>query len=85
MNKFFSLIVLLLCFGNILGLAQTIKEKPAPTGLALEVTFLKEERTILMGLGEVLLIGIFFFVNFRFLKFSFGEKVAGIQKKYIKQ
>lgn len=41
MIKKISLIVLLLCFGNILNPAQTAKEKPAPTGLALEITFIK--------------------------------------------
>ena len=43
MNKKLSAIFLVLCFGNILASAQTSKEKPAPTGLTLEITSLKDK------------------------------------------
>ena len=54
-------------------------------GISLEVSFLKQEKALFMGVGEILLIGLFFMLNFRVLKFSFGEKIAGIQNKYTKQ
>lgn len=54
-------------------------------GLSLESSFLKQEKAVLMGVGEILIIGLFFLLNFRVLKFSFGEKIAGIQGKYKKQ
>lgn len=54
-------------------------------GLSLGVQVLKEKKILFMGGGEILLITLFFFYNFKISKFSFGEKVAGIQKKYKKQ
>jgi predicted component of type VI protein secretion system len=54
-------------------------------GLSLGVQVLKEEKILFMGSGEIVLISLFFFYNFKISKFSIGEKVAGIQKKYKKQ
>jgi pSer/pThr/pTyr-binding forkhead associated (FHA) protein len=54
-------------------------------GLSMGVKALKEEKFLFMGSGEIFLITLFFFFNFKISKFSFGEKVAGIQKKYKKQ
>jgi hypothetical protein len=54
-------------------------------GLSLGVKVLKEEKILFMGGGEIILISLFFFYNFKISKFSFGEKIAGIQKKYKKQ
>ena len=54
MNKKLSIILLILCFGNILGLAQTSKEKPTPTGLALEITFFKGRPPAYLSISESL-------------------------------
>ncbi len=54
MNKKLAIILLILCFGNILGLAQTSKEKVAPTGLALEITFFKDKPPAYMTISNSL-------------------------------
>ncbi|MDQ3749992.1 MAG: hypothetical protein M3367_13430 [Acidobacteriota bacterium] len=49
MNRKFSVMLLILCFGNLFASAQSTKEnkvKPAPTGLTLEMTFLKDRPLI---------------------------------------
>ncbi|MDQ3063856.1 MAG: hypothetical protein M3R14_13500 [Acidobacteriota bacterium] len=52
MNRKLSAILLILCFGNLFGLAQSSKEKPIPTGLALEVTFFKGNPPAYMTISD---------------------------------
>lgn len=52
MNKRLSLIFLILCLGNIFGLAQSSGEKPKPTGLTLEITFYKGKPPLYMTIAE---------------------------------
>jgi len=54
MNKKLSKIFLILCFGSIIGLAQSPKEKHAPTGLTLEITFLKGRQPTYMTISDSL-------------------------------
>ncbi len=52
MNKKLSIIFLILCFGNLFASAQSVKEKSAPTGLTLEMTFLKDRPPAYMIIPE---------------------------------
>jgi pSer/pThr/pTyr-binding forkhead associated (FHA) protein len=46
---------------------------------------LQEKRlTLIVGL-ELLTLGLFFFFNFKFMKFTLGERLAGIEKLYQQQ
>lgn len=53
MNRRLLVILLILCFGNLFASAQSIKEKPAPTGLTLEMTFLKDRPPAYMTIPEL--------------------------------
>lgn len=53
--------------------------------LILSPAILKNNRLIVMLAGEILCGGIFYSANFKMLKFTLGEKVAGIQKLYENQ
>ncbi|MGI8787934.1 MAG: hypothetical protein ACR2HG_09260 [Pyrinomonadaceae bacterium] len=55
MNRKLSIIFLILCFGNIFASAQSVKEpKSAPTGLTLEVTFIKGRPPAYLTVGDSL-------------------------------
>lgn len=54
MNRKLSVILLILCFGNLFASAQSVKDKPAPTGLTLEMTFLKDRPPAYMMISESL-------------------------------
>ena len=54
-------------------------------GLSIGADVLREKKLLFMGGGELVLISLFFIYNFKISKFSFGEKIAGIKKKYTKQ
>lgn len=54
MKKRLSIILLILCFGNALASAQTEKAKNTPTGLALEVTFIKGRPPAYLTVGDSL-------------------------------
>lgn len=54
MKKKLSVILLILCFGNLFASAQSVKENPAPTGLTLETTFLKGRPPIYTTISESL-------------------------------
>lgn len=50
--------------------------------LILAPALFKNGRLIIMLAGELICGGIFYAVNFKMLKFTLGEKAAGIQKLY---
>lgn len=50
--------------------------------LVLTPALIKNNRLIIILAGEIICGGIFYAVNFKMLKFTIGEKVAGIQKIY---
>jgi len=54
MNRKLSIILLILCFGNIFAAAQENSENNKPTGLALEVTSLKGRPPGYITIGETL-------------------------------
>lgn len=54
MCKMFRAIILILCFASITGFAQAAREKSAPTGLALEVSFLKEKAPAYIAISDSL-------------------------------
>ncbi|MDQ3712944.1 MAG: hypothetical protein M3388_12105 [Acidobacteriota bacterium] len=54
MSRKLSVILLILCFGNLFASAQSVKDKPAPTGLTLEMTFLKDRPPAYMMISESL-------------------------------
>ncbi|MDQ6786023.1 MAG: hypothetical protein M3033_04285 [Acidobacteriota bacterium] len=54
MNAKLLMVFLILYFGNFLGFAQTPEKKAAPTGLTLEVTFLKGRLPAYMTISESL-------------------------------
>lgn len=68
---FFASVALPLVITNVLIMAN-----PA---------LIKNNRLMVMGVSVVVGLTLFYFINFRLLKFTLGEKFAGIQKLYEKQ
>ena len=53
--------------------------------MILDPLFLKDQRLFITGGAELICLLLFYFLNFKISKFTFGERLSGIRELYINQ